>query len=140
MHQILEKAFEGHYGYEPHDFDDWLAIEKSLSGYDSSLWRLAELDGVPVAVLILSRRLATEGGLYVAELATKEGYRHRGIASALLAHAFDVAAAEGYDQVSLHVDSENSHAAPSVYRRAGFEVRCAFHSFRRTLDLTGRSV
>ena len=59
--------------------------------------------------------------------------RGRGIASALLAHAFEVAAREGLDKVSLHVDSENTHDAPSVYRRAGLDVRCAYNA--HVLDL-----
>lgn len=49
-------------------------------------------------------------------------------------HAFDAAAQEGYDDVILHVDSTNEHDAPSVYQRAGFEVRCAFNAFARDLD------
>jgi ribosomal protein S18 acetylase RimI-like enzyme len=54
----------------------------------------------------------------------------------MLRHAFDVAATQGYDDVILHVDSSNEHDAPSVYRRAGFEVRCAFNAFSCTLDAT----
>jgi ribosomal protein S18 acetylase RimI-like enzyme len=50
-----------------------------------------------------------------------------------LAHAFDVAAAEEMTQVCLYVDSDNTHAAPAVYRRAGFEVRTSFHAYTRTL-------
>jgi len=82
----------------------------------------------------MTRRAQTEGLLYVAELATAEPYRRRGIAAVLLAHAFGVAAREGMERVSLHVDSESTDDAPSLYRRAGFEVRCAFHSFARTLQ------
>jgi ribosomal protein S18 acetylase RimI-like enzyme len=74
-----------------------------------------------------------DGALYVAELATVEQYRRRGIASALLAHAFDVAAQKGFTAVSLHVDSENMYGAPSVYRRAGLEERCAFHAYGRDI-------
>jgi len=53
--------------------------------------------------------------------------------SALLAQAFDQAARQGLGQLSLHVDSENTHDAPSVYGKAGLEVRCAFHA--HVLDL-----
>ena len=34
----------------------------------------------------------------------------------------------------LHVDSENAHAAPSVYQRAGLKVRTAFWGYARTLS------
>jgi mycothiol synthase len=134
VHRILNDAFVGHWGYEPLQFDDWLAVEESLAGYDPGLWRLANLEGIAAAVMTMSRRTATQGALYVAELATLAPYRRHGLASALLAHAFDVAAAENYDRVGLHVDSENTNDAPSVYRRAGLHVRCAFHAYARTLS------
>jgi ribosomal protein S18 acetylase RimI-like enzyme len=83
--------------------------------------------------MLLSRRLETDGAMYVGELATLELYRRRGIASALLALAFEVAAREGLGQLALHVDSENTHDAPSVYRRSGLQVRTAFWAYARTL-------
>jgi ribosomal protein S18 acetylase RimI-like enzyme len=135
VHQVLNEAFVGHWGFEPMPFDEWLAFEKSTAGYDPDLWLLAELEGVSAAAMTMSRRTHTQGALYVAELATLAPYRGRGIASALLAHAFDVAAAEGYVSVGLHVDSQNSNDAPAVYKRAGFEVRCAFHAFTRTVSV-----
>ena len=133
VHQILSDAFTGAWGYEATPFNDWLALEKAMPGYDPDLWVLAEMDGTAVAIMILSRRSAADRALYVQELATVAPYRRRGIAAAMLRHAFDVAAAEGYDDVLLHVDSSNEHDAPTVYRRAGFEVRCAFNAFARDL-------
>ena len=134
VHKILDAAFVGSWGYETVAFDDWLTVEKSFPGYDPELWVLAELDGTGVGAMILSRRSASDRALYVQELATAAPYRRRGIAAAMLRHAFDVAAQEGYDDVILHVDSTNEHDAPSVYRRAGFEVRCAFNAFARDLN------
>jgi ribosomal protein S18 acetylase RimI-like enzyme len=84
--------------------------------------------------MLLSRRLETEDAMYVAELATLERFRRRGIALALLVHGVDVAAREGLRQLALHVDSENAHAAPAVYRRAGLEVRTAFWAYSLTLS------
>jgi ribosomal protein S18 acetylase RimI-like enzyme len=133
MHRVLNEGFIGHWGFEPMSFDEWLAVERSSAGYDPELWRLARIDGTPAAAMVLTRRAATEGALYIAELATLAPYRGRGIASALLAHAFDVAAEQRLDQVWLHVDSENANNAPSVYRRAGFDVRSAFDAFTRSL-------
>ncbi|MGH3507671.1 MAG: GNAT family N-acetyltransferase, partial [Nocardioidaceae bacterium] len=80
------------------------------------------------------RRAEADGAMYVGELATLAQFRRRGIASALLAHAFEVAAREGLEHLSLHVDSENAHAAPAVYRRAGLEVRTAWWGYARTLS------
>ena len=133
IHRILDDSFAGHYGHEPRGFDDWLAFERSYAGYDPELWVLARIDGEPAGVLQMTCRAQALDQLYVAEIATVERFRRRGIASALLAHAFDVAAVEGLAQVSLHVDSDNAHAAPAVYRSAGFEVRTSFHAYARNL-------
>lgn len=133
VHAVFNKGFEDHWGYVSLTHDDWLPVERTLAGHDPSLWFLAEIDRTPAAAMTLSRRLEADGVMYVQELATLRGYRHRGIASALLAHAFDVTAREGLGELSLHVDSENTHDAPSVYRKAGLEVRCAFNA--HVLDL-----
>ena len=133
VHAVMNQGFEDHWGYVPLTYDDWMPVRSTLSGYDPALWFLAEVDGAPAAAMTLSRRVETDGVMYVQELATLPEYRRRGVASALLAHAFDRAMREGLGQLSLHVDSENTHDAPSVYRKAGLEVRCAFHA--HVLDL-----
>ena len=134
IHGVLNEAFVGHYGFTPMSLEDWLAVEETMAGFDPDLRYLATIDGEPAAAMLLSRRVETDGAMYVGELATLEQFRRRGIASALLAHGFEVAAREGLGQLALHVDSENTHAAPSVYRRAGLEVRTAFWAYARTLS------
>jgi ribosomal protein S18 acetylase RimI-like enzyme len=133
VHGVLNEAFVGHYGFTPSSLEDWLAVEETMPGFDPALRYLAIYDEEPAAAMILSRRAQTDGAMYVGALATLAPFRRRGIASALLAHAFEVAATDGLGQLALHVDSENTHAAPSVYRRAGLEVRTAFSAFARTL-------
>ena len=133
IHGVLNVAFLGHYGFTPMSLENWAAIEKSMAGFDPDLRYLAMIDGEPAAAMLLSRRVETDDAMYVGDLATLEQYRRRGIASALLAHGFDVAAREGLGQLALHVDSENAHDAPSVYRKAGLEVRTAFWGYARTL-------
>jgi ribosomal protein S18 acetylase RimI-like enzyme len=128
VHRLMMEGFAEHWGFEPTSFDDWLAGERCGAGYDPDLWLLAEVDAQPAAAMILSRRAAADNGLYVREIATLPAYRRRGIASALLHAAFDVARAQGYDHIVLHVDSDSAVGAPSVYRRAGFEVRDAFNA------------
>ncbi len=132
IHSVLNRAFVGHYGFTPTTLEDWLAVEETLAGFDPSLRYLATIDGAPAAAMLLYRRVETEGAMYVGALATLEQFRRRGIATALLAHGFEIAAREGLGQLALHVDSENAHAAPAVYRRAGLEVRTAFWAYGRS--------
>jgi ribosomal protein S18 acetylase RimI-like enzyme len=134
IHRVLNQAFVGHYGFTPTTLEDWLAVEETVAGFDPNLRYLATIDGEPAAAMLLSRRVETQGALYVGELATLEQFRRRGIATALLAYAFEIAAREGLGQLALHVDSENAHAAPAVYRHAGLEVRTAFWAYARTLS------
>lgn len=133
LHAVLDEGFAGHYGFTPSTLEDWRAVEETLAGFDPDLRYLATIDGEPAAAMLLSRRLEAQGALYVNDLVTLEPFRRRGVASALLAHAFDVAAREGLEQLALHVDSENAHAAPAVYRRAGLDVRTAFWAYARTV-------
>jgi ribosomal protein S18 acetylase RimI-like enzyme len=128
IYEVYDQGFKDHWGYVEVSYDDWVKVQPTFSGYDPRLWFLAEVDGAPAAAMTLSRRVEADGAMYVQVLATLERYRRRGIASALLAHAFDIAAREGLTELSLHVDSESTHDAPSVYRRAGLEVRCAYHA------------
>ena len=134
MHGVFNEAFVGHWGFNPTSLADYQAVEVTMPGFDPDLRYLAVVDGEPAAAMTLLRRLQTHGAMYVGELATLERFRRRGIAAALLAHAFEVAAREGLGQLVLHVDSENAHAAPSVYRRAGLEVRTAFWGYTRTVS------
>ena len=134
IYEVFDKGFKDHWGYVEVPYDDWAKVQPTFSGYDPRLWFLAEVDGAPAAAMTLSRRVEADGAMYVQQLATLEGYRRRGIASALLAHAFDIAGREGLTQLSLHVDSESTHNAPSVYLKAGLQVRCAFHAHVRDVQ------
>ena len=134
LHGVFNEAFVGHYGFTPTSLEDWVATEPAFAGFDPDLRYLATVDGEPAAAMLLSRRAESDGAMYVGELATLERFRRRGVASALLAYGFEIAAREGLGRLALHVDSENAHAAPSVYRRAGLEVRTAFWAYARTLS------
>ena len=134
IHRVLNQGFVGHYGFTPTTLEDWMSVEQTMAGFDPNLRYLATIEGEPAAAMLLSRRVETQGAMYVSELATLEQFRRRGIATAMLAYAFEMAAREGLGHLALHVDSENAHAAPAVYRRAGLEVRTAFWAYARTLS------
>ena len=59
---------------------------------------------------------------YVAFLGTAAAHRKRGLAAALLAHMLQACRAQGFDTVSLDVDTENPTGALGIYERAGFSV------------------
>jgi ribosomal protein S18 acetylase RimI-like enzyme len=122
VHALIQRGFRDHWDFHPQPLDEWLATERAAPGFEPAWWFLGELDGAPAAAMILCRY---DDALYVQELATLPEFRRRGIASALLAHAFVVARESGYREVMLHVDSENVDGAPRIYRGAGLQVRHA---------------
>ena len=68
LHGVLNEAFVGHYGFTPVSLEDWLAVEQAMAGFDPNLRYLATIDGEPAAAMLLSRRVETEGAMYVGEL------------------------------------------------------------------------
>jgi ribosomal protein S18 acetylase RimI-like enzyme len=133
VHDLKERTFAEHWGQVAEPYDAFLARWSSSAGFDPALWFVAELDGEPVALMLASRRMADENALYVQTLGTLAAFRGRGIAAALLHHAFEVARREGYSSVRLGVDSDNATGAPSVYRRAGLDVLFAAHAWHKPL-------
>ena len=61
------------------------------------------------------------GSLFINSLAVGRQWRQCGVGGRLLDHAFQLAEADGYDRVSLHVWAENLNAI-SFYEKRGFTV------------------
>lgn len=71
---------------------------------------------------------------YIYHVFVRPAWRHRGIAAALLRHAFLALRERGCRMAELHVDSENTTGALELYRSVG--MRPAWHQWdleRRTL-------
>ena len=134
VHALSEAAFAEHWGHEREEHDAWIARWRARAGFDPTLWFVAEIDGEAAGFLLASRRMAQENALYVALLGTLAAYRRRGVAAALLRHAFEVARREGFEHLRLGVDSDNPTGAPALYRQAGLEVMFATHAWRKDLD------
>ena len=119
VHTLLDEiygAWDPTHVPEPHA--DWLAFMTSSSDFDPELWFLVERDGALVACALHWRE--TSGRGWVKDIVVREEERGRGIAKALLQHAFRVYAARGAKQVGLKVDSTNPTGAIQLYERLGF--------------------
>lgn len=133
VHRLRDDSFVDHWDDHAMAYDDWLARQRGTAGHDESLWFVASVDGEPAAIMLASRQMAADDALYVATLGTLRAFRGRGVAGALLHHAFEVARREGYRYVTLGVDSDSPTGAPSVYRRAGLDVQFAMDAWHRPL-------
>ena len=119
IHGILTAAFADDPGDHPAAYDKWLEEHTAMPSYDPTLWWLARDAGTPVGTLTASA--GDEVG-WVDWVAVLDSHRGRGIASALLRHAFATFARRRLKRVRLNVDAENVTGATAVYERVGMRV------------------
>src|SRR5258705_419289 len=108
--------------------DNWVAVENgAVVGYASldenqdfvpAMWFLVERDGELIACALHWKE--GQGRGWVKDIVVRESERGRGLAKALLQHAFRAYAERGADRVGLKVDSTNPTGALQLYERLGF--------------------
>jgi mycothiol synthase len=128
VYRVVEDAFNEWPDREPTTFDDWAARVIHREGFEPWMLPVA-LDGdaiVGVATLIPS----PDSG-WVQYLATKASHRHRGIARALLQHAFGLLHDRGLRTCGLSTDSRTG--ALSLYERLGMRVTRSFTTYSKEL-------
>lgn len=116
LHQVLEDAFVDHWGHTERTFDEWIATHT----LEHDLCFLVR-DREQVAAGALCKREFFGMG-WVDVLGTRREHRRRGLAEALLRHAFRELYDRGARRVGLGVDSENPTGATRLYERVGMRV------------------
>jgi mycothiol synthase len=128
-----EEAFEDHWGYVRVSYDLWLHWMTG-STYDPSLWYVA-YDGDEIAGYALCK--PQEGGDptmgWVEVLGVRRQWRRRGLALALLLHAFGEFHRRGHTRVGLGVDGENTTGAVRLYEKAGMRPGRQWDVYERQL-------
>lgn len=122
LHRLHEQSFVDHWHHTPREFDDWYERFDKAAGRDPSQWWIAAVDREPAGLLIGSQSLAEINEGYVDTLGVLRAFRGRGVAKALLYHAFDEAARRGRTRVGLGVDSESPTGATGLYESVGMSV------------------
>jgi len=118
------------------NIEDVLAGHKAAGVFREDMWTCAYLDGQPVGVVLLNPCLA-DNQVELVYMGVAHTFRGRSIGRALLARAGQLAVAEGFDAISLAVDSRNHHAM-RLYERSGFVEtfrRLAYMRTRRSPPL-----
>ena len=131
VHRVLEASFEGHFGSEAMDYDDWEAANLGAPSTDLSFLFLAERGGELVGVLTTA---IDEEESWVAELGVLEAHRGTGIGRALLRRAFAELAARGHTIVKLNVDGENRSGATRLYEAAGMTRGRSWLFYEKRID------
>jgi ribosomal protein S18 acetylase RimI-like enzyme len=121
VHQLLDDTYRAwDTTYVPQSREGWLAFMTDHDEFDPKMWFLAERDGELVACALHWKAHERRG--WVKDIVVVESERGRGLAKALLHHAFDEYAKRGVERVGLKVDSSNPTGAPQLYERVGFTI------------------
>jgi GNAT superfamily N-acetyltransferase len=125
---VIERAFSEFPERPPRPFDDWAAMELGRPGFAPDLLALAVRgDDVAGAALVAF----DEGEGYVSQLAVAREHRGRGLARALLQHAFGVTWRRGGRVGGLATDSRTG--ARGLYEHVGMRVRKTYYEYVKQL-------
>jgi mycothiol synthase len=115
-------AFADHWSFHRQPYDEWRHWGFP-DGFDPELWFLVE-DGPEIAgiCLCLPHEPAQQDLGWVYVLGVRPPWRRRGLARALLLHAFRELHARGRARVGLGVDAENTTGAVRLYESVGMHV------------------
>jgi mycothiol synthase len=122
MYEAHTESFGDTWLFTREPFEQWSHWFVKDPSFDPTLWFFAEADG-EVAGILIGRAYPSEPGLgWVRILGVLPKYRRRGIAQALLLHAFSELARRGFDRVGLGVDAQSPTGAVRLYERVGMHV------------------
>jgi mycothiol synthase len=116
LHEVLEEAFEDHWGHQYRPFEEWI----DARALEHELCFLVRSGNAVAAGAECKRELFGMG--WVDVLGTRREYRRKGVGDALLRHAFGELYRRGARRVGLGVDAENPTGATRLYERVGMRV------------------
>ena len=133
VYRVVEDAFNEWRGRTPQSFEEWVNHFPSHPSFAPGLSPLAfDGDELVGATVYLDYPDSDEG--WVQQLATRATHRHRGIARALLHHAFGTAYASGKPACGLSTNSNTG--ALSLYEKVGMHVRRSYTRYTKELGAT----
>lgn len=139
VYDAVKAAFRDHWGFVDGDrFEAWVHWFENDTNFDPTLWFLA-VAGTPVgeqiAGLALCRpRVDGDPKLgWINTLGVLRPWRRRGIATALLRHAFGVFYRRGQYKVGLGVDASSLTGATRLYEKAGMYVDKQSNAYEKVL-------
>ncbi len=114
-----EDAFQDHWDFTPHDYEEWRAWTVERESFDPKSWFVV-YDGDEMAAGTMNFLEPGEG--WVGVLFVRRPWRRRGLGLALLQASFREFRKRGLTKGALGVDTENLTGATRLYERAGMHV------------------
>jgi ribosomal protein S18 acetylase RimI-like enzyme len=116
-------AFADHWGSLPMSPDTWASMVVDDDVIRRDLSFLALDAGAVIAMCLTSVDHEDDpNAVWLDRVAVVPGWRRRGLASALVLHSLQAAAASGLESARLTVDEESGWDAPGMYRLLGFSM------------------
>lgn len=124
---VRNESFRDHWGSVPHTPESWAGHITGSRNFrpESSFVALAGDHAVGVLMTHFFDALSAHRGerqAWIQIVGTLREWRGKGVAGALIAHALDAFARQGYQSAGLGVDTDNPTGAVAVYERAGFAI------------------
>jgi mycothiol synthase len=120
--EMHEECFADHWEHVREPFEEWAHWNTEREGFDPTLAFLAEAGGELAGYALCRPHDGQPEIAFVHLLGVRRPWRQRGVALALLRHAFREFQARGFEKAGLGVDSENLTGAVRLYERAGMHV------------------
>jgi mycothiol synthase len=133
VYEVHEECFADHWEHVREPYEDWAHWTVAREDFDPSLWYVLT-DGDEIAAYALCRQHDAEPDMgWVEMLGTRARWRRRGLAKALLHHAFRAFEDRGYARAGLGVDAESLTGANRLYERVGMRVGRRFDVYEKAL-------
>jgi len=127
--EAYEEAFADMWQRPPGIFEQFLSKTRRPY-FDPAGWFLA-MDGVTVAGTLFSDNIDSNG--WVEVVGVRRPWRGKGLAHAMLRHAFAGLYDRGVTHIGLSVDAQSPTGAPRTYERAGMNLDQTYLLFEREL-------
>ena len=131
-------CFRDHWGWidtpVEEDMERWQHYMEIAPDFDPNYWWLAFYGDEPAG--LITTQLESNVGdnvAWVLSLGVKREFRKRGLASAMLGHAFAAHKARGVDAIALGVDASSLTNAVALYERAGMSIYSQRDSYEKIL-------
>lgn len=127
IYTAVQDAFERKGEARP-NFEDWRFHTIRPETYDPALWFLA-VAGEEIVGTCIGIRYEKEG--WIRQFGVLPAWRRRGIATALLRHAFLAFRERGYPAAGLGMEAENARAL-RLYERVGMHIHRQYDEYCKT--------
>jgi len=135
FHAALEEVFEDEWDHEPESYESWHKRRVERKSFDASLWFTVRYGDELVAVSVCDWKRYGMG--FIGAIGVRKPWRRRGLALALLRHAFGEFYRRGERTIGLGVDASNPTGATHLYERAGMHVAWNAVIFEKDLAAAG---